>query len=825
MTMKRVFFVLFLGFVFFVPRSEAAFVDRQRAWQIAESWLSKSGYSRESDNRSETHVKEIVHYKDGGEVYGNPGYYIAFLDPSGWLCIPADDRLEPVRAFGKALLTQQNHENSPLRFLLKVHLPQRRTALNLKKPLPMHSTGNKRWDFLALSSLRKDTLAARSGIGMNEISNDIVVPPLLKENSWGQGGLPSSPSSEDLAVFYNKHVAWNGRPYLVGDVPLSLGQFMRCLSWGTPQATLGRITLNGVASIEPVVRLGAGYDWSAMELEPKPNGYSQNAQNEIATLLHDTGVLLNADYNAYWKNGQTVYETFAELYKVPSTLTRNLGYRNAIYAPYHFSSDGLEERRHLDRIVNPNLVSGTPVFLGISLFDGDPGASSLLKKHTALIDGLAFQDYGPGNDRVPYHHINFGWNGQNNELWFALSDAIQMNALGLIAQPPCDFVFNVMSDDSGKELIGGRFYLGNKVMDGVAVGLKTEQGQAFSATTDARGAFWARIPSNTVIKDIDFFKKDIFLRVPSLSAHTLLGTDELASAHEVGQSESWRSVGNRWWGDLTVRVALADGVVSGVAEGLKAKQIFFASSFASRMGQWNFEGLTGLYAAAFPYDRYIAQPWLYPFLDKVEQFVRSGGTVYVEADSWIVASRLASAGGGTLVFYGAHEVPVYAGAGMSRIFPKGALLDDLGMDQLTIPFTPYVIGSGGPLIKSIAIPGVAMLASAEVTLFTGNDAFTRIYPVSFTFPLGKGRVYYSSFPIPESTASSAARFLGDWYLSRPLKNIRSVSGAVFSRENNLASAQKGVGGEAGGGCNGGMFSVLCLVLALSSIVEGRSRRS
>jgi len=732
--------------------------------------------------------------------------------------------LEPVRAFGEGTLTQQSYESLPLRFFLKVHLTPFCTALSAKSPFSIRSPNKKRWELLASSSLRNRASTIHPGIQVNEISNDIVVSPLLGENSWGQGGLPLSSSPEDATVFYNKQVCWNDRPYLVGDVPLSLGQFMYCLSWGRPRVASGKISLNGVASIEPVLRSGSGYDWNAMVPKPNSNDYSQKAQEETAALLHDTGVLLNADYNMHRKNGQTVYETFAELYKVPNVLTRELGYRNAIYAPYNFPSNEIEERRHLDRIVNPNLVSGKPVFLGISLFDGDPGPSSFLKKHTALIDGFAFQDYGPGNGKVPYHHINFGWNGQSNGLWFALSDAVQMSALGLTTQPPYDFVFNVMSDDSGKELIGGRFNLGNNVLDGVVVGLKTEQGQTFSATTDAKGAFWARIPSNTVIKDIDFFKKDIFLRVPSLPANTLLGTDELTLAHEVGQSESWGAVGNRWWGDLTVRVALADGVVSGVAEGLKTKQILFASSMASRMSQWNFEGLTGLYAAAFPYDRYIAQPWLSPFLDKVEQFVRSGGTVYVEADSWIVASRLASIAGGKVIFYGAHEVPVYVGAGMSRIFPKGELLNDLGIAQLTIPFAPYVIGSGGPLIKSIEIPGVAMLANAEVTLFTGNDAFTRIYPVSFTFPCGKGRVYYSSFPIPEPTANSDARRLGGWYLSRPLKNIRSVSGVAFSHENNPDSARKGVEEEAGGGCNNEVFPVLCLAFVLLPIVRGQAGR-
>ena len=50
--MKRILFVFFLGILFWGPRSEAAFVDKQRAWQIAEGWLVKNGYARESDTHT-----------------------------------------------------------------------------------------------------------------------------------------------------------------------------------------------------------------------------------------------------------------------------------------------------------------------------------------------------------------------------------------------------------------------------------------------------------------------------------------------------------------------------------------------------------------------------------------------------------------------------------------------------------------------------------------------------------------------------------------------------------------------------------------------------
>jgi hypothetical protein len=66
-------------------KSPAMFVDMQEAQDIVESWLMRSK-GPISDEMGEK-IRDIVHYHGG--IHGEPGYYIAFLEPNGWVTVPA----------------------------------------------------------------------------------------------------------------------------------------------------------------------------------------------------------------------------------------------------------------------------------------------------------------------------------------------------------------------------------------------------------------------------------------------------------------------------------------------------------------------------------------------------------------------------------------------------------------------------------------------------------------------------------------------------------------------------------------------------------------
>jgi len=66
-------------------------------------------------------IEEIRHYQ--GEPYGNPGYYVAFLNPGGWVIVPADDGFEPILTFGSGKLTPELYEASSFRHLFRLGVP------------------------------------------------------------------------------------------------------------------------------------------------------------------------------------------------------------------------------------------------------------------------------------------------------------------------------------------------------------------------------------------------------------------------------------------------------------------------------------------------------------------------------------------------------------------------------------------------------------------------------------------------------------------------------------------------------------------------------
>ena len=66
-------------------------------------------------------IEEIRHYQ--GEPYGNPGYYVTFLNPGGWVVVPADDAFEQILAFGEDKLNLEVFELSNIPHLFRIGVP------------------------------------------------------------------------------------------------------------------------------------------------------------------------------------------------------------------------------------------------------------------------------------------------------------------------------------------------------------------------------------------------------------------------------------------------------------------------------------------------------------------------------------------------------------------------------------------------------------------------------------------------------------------------------------------------------------------------------
>jgi hypothetical protein len=121
--MKKMLKILLLGVFIFVLNSaeeaSALFVSENDALAVVKTWLEKNPSPMNSQMGNS--IREIKHYQ--GTEYGNPGYYVIFLDPNGWVIVPADDSFEPILAFGDDKLTSEGYNASPLRYMLYIDTP------------------------------------------------------------------------------------------------------------------------------------------------------------------------------------------------------------------------------------------------------------------------------------------------------------------------------------------------------------------------------------------------------------------------------------------------------------------------------------------------------------------------------------------------------------------------------------------------------------------------------------------------------------------------------------------------------------------------------
>ena len=482
--------------------------------------------------------------------------------------------------------------------------------------------------------------------------------------------------------------------------------------------------------------------------------------------------------------------------KMSMTSSDIFDYSNAAYfetqpigdmsGSYHVDYD----IKDLHSLINPNLDCGAPVVMGIR-------AINVSNDHTILVDGYGIASSDVGLNEM-YHHIVMGSVGGGLDMYYPM-DHLKTYHPG---DPyftahflPIAMLYNIASEDLGSgpdkrsEIVSGRLsFAGNPYAD-VTVSAETSRG-TFSTRTNTNGIFVFRLPSVTSIDQVSIERAG--LERASVNEILEKATEIKQPWNFVGTSETKfynkltdPQVGNRWWGDIVLEQALVSGVTDTMKKGVSRFNVPMPSAFPKQASAWDFRGLSAVYVSAFPFSHIAFQSWFGPYFDKLAEFVKNGGTAYIEADSWLVAAVIARRAGIGLSFYNASELPLYYGGDSKTIFPKGDLRAAVGKDWLKIPYKPYEIGSGGPLIKTLN--GTKLLSTVEVTLFDGKDAYTRIYPAAVSFPYGRGMVYFTSFPVPDVPLSasaslrgdvrspSAERALADWFLSKPIANAERMS--------------------------------------------------
>ena len=476
-----------------------------------------------------TSVRRVETFNDHA---GSPLYYIAYLDPSGFVIVAADDLVEPIVGFAVAGQFDPSADN-PLGALVSSDMGARVAFARQAGSVPSDTNTWKaqaKWQQLSSTSGG----AMISPKGLSSVS-DVRIAPLTK-TTWDQ----QTAAAAGTTACYNYYTPPNGdgnpANYPAGCVATAMAQLMRYYQF--PTTGIGSLPFtitNGTTPMTYYTRGGDGaggpYVWSNMPLVPPANPTTTQCQ-AIGSLVADAGATVNMAYAA---GGSS-----SVLLDAKTALTGTFHFSSAIKGYNNLTNIGPD----LVGMINPNLDARYPVLLGI---EGTNGG------HAVVADGYGY------SASTLYHHLNLGWSGTSSA-WYSLP---------LIDASPYTFnvidgcVFNAYTNGTG-EIISGRVLdqIGRPVINASVTATRTGGG-TYTTTTDTQGIYaLARIPSASSYS-ITITKANYSSASTNLSTGT--SSDRTATS------------GNRWGTDLRMKMAttVIDHLVWGAVASTQAPNVPF----------------------------------------------------------------------------------------------------------------------------------------------------------------------------------------------------------------------------------------------------------
>ena len=520
----KLFIILFIMLAcLYNTEAHALFIQEEQARIVVENWSTKNPNPMNSAIGQV--IEEIRYYQ--GEHYGNPGYYVVFLNPNGWVIVPADDTFEPILAFGADKLTPEQYEESFIPHLFRVDVPMQAFSLSSSQgsiKTKANIERENRWGILLNPATNMNAMA----IELNKIKNDIVVEPLLS-NSWEQEYLNKyvgwQVSSDDVTYprfpFYNYYTA----PYPVGCSALVMAQVMR--KFEHPKGpVIGEesyyVTIDG-AKKQKILWRGTGengeYRWKIMDENPEYDSYraglessdpktpQKETREEIARLLHDAGAIIASNY--------TLEITLAQSDDIVIALKNNFGYDNANLLARENIIPSFKD------IVNLNLIYESPIIIAGSWGVRSSDSQDISGGHAFILDGYGYESYPPNGDRTEYHHIVIGKYGadkllSNSRMWLNMAAggegdwAYVVPPSGYIgASADIGMIFNIFPtvEDNRKELVGGRLWMDGVPAASVDITIKGKEDNGAEVTfnkisSDKKGTFVLPVMPSTDITSI-----------------------------------------------------------------------------------------------------------------------------------------------------------------------------------------------------------------------------------------------------------------------------------------------------------------------------------
>jgi len=423
-------------------------------------------------------VKKVETYTDES---AEPLYYIVYLQPSGFVIVPADDLIEPIIGFADDGTYDPSPDN-PLGALVTNDLNGRIAAVRDTSKLQaatateMTLKHQAKWEQLV--GLGEEPSAPSILAGGMPFIEDVRVAPLL-QSKWAQTTCCSDPNLACYNYYTPPYEPNNPDNFPCGCVATAMAQVMRYHVH--PVAGIGQHSFRIKVQSSPMWVLtrggdgnGGPYNWDLMVYEP--NCSTTGPQREaIGALCYDAGVTVLMDYNPI------PFGSRALLIDVNDALIDIFMYNNAIYG-----SNGAQDMSpFLPDMINPNLDFNHPVILGIF-----PGATD---GHAVVCDGYGRQ-YFPllpyGGFWVSYHHLNMGWAGVQ-DAWYNFCNDMPP---GYTIVNGC--VYNIFVSGSG-EIISGRVTDASRIpISDANVTAERTGGGTYNAITNDKGIYaLAKIPS------------------------------------------------------------------------------------------------------------------------------------------------------------------------------------------------------------------------------------------------------------------------------------------------------------------------------------------
>ena len=460
--------VFSISFIVCFSSSTAAYpVTSREAEAAARNWLASSPvhFGRIV---TDTKVSRVETYEvDSGSNF----FYVVYLEPKGFIVLPADDRLEPIIVFSPDAIAFVPSDQNPLGALVTLDISWRLDTVEVMEKSSAASeiavSAQQKWNRLL------DPTDRTSSRGYADI-DDVRVAPLV-QSKWSQATVGGEKC-------YNYYTPNN---YVCGCVATAMAQIMRFHQWpatavGTPTFT---IKVDGVEQDRSLIGgdgAGGPYNWANMPLDPKNEVLTEAQRQAIGKLTHDAGVSCGMWYTQYGSGATTLAAAIQ--------LVETFGYGNCVEGnSYDTGNTGIPPAI-FSIVAQPNLDAGYPFILSIS---GE-------QWHAVVCDGYGY------NTSTLYHHLNIGAGG-SYDAWFNLPtvDAYyNYDALEYCT-------YNIFKEGAG-EIISGR------VMDSLGTPLTGVTVAAvpgeYSDTTDETGIYaLAKVPSDTAFtltatKDGYYFK-------------------------------------------------------------------------------------------------------------------------------------------------------------------------------------------------------------------------------------------------------------------------------------------------------------------------------